>query len=298
MHSRFFNEAVFELLLYPDTPLLVKAGGEGVEALDPTLPDMSFVRLRQVGGEEVPFIPGSSFRGVLRSHAERLVRSVKKEEACDPLNHKERESWNLKTACLVKDKDKGPEAYRKVCYICRLFGTTGLASRVRVGDFYPEKEPVCSTRYGVAIDRVTGAVAKGPFEMEVVTDGSFRGTITLRNFTLGQFGLLSAALLDIGEGLVPIGFGKSRGLGRVRLEVKRLAIYTLRSPEGALWGVGALCEEEVRKEFRLPPAERERLDLGAKDAAKKGIYHVLSAAGEEAVRWMEKAVPRWLEEIA
>ncbi|MGC8834577.1 MAG: hypothetical protein ACP5R4_11040 [Armatimonadota bacterium] len=27
------------------------------------------------------------------------------------------------------------------------------------------------TRYGVAIDRVTGAVAQGPFELETVTDG-------------------------------------------------------------------------------------------------------------------------------
>ncbi len=295
MHSRFYNEAVLWARLSPRTPLLVKSGGEGAAAMDPTVPDMSFVRMRRPGGGEVLYIPGSSLRGVLRSHAERLLRSVRQDLACDPLARGGEARSRLRPACRLEDKDSGDEAYRKVCPACRLFGTTGLASRVRVSDFYPDGDLTCDTRYGVAVDRVTGAVAHGPFELEVVTDGSFVGTITLRNFTLGQFGLLAAALLDVADGLVPIGYGKSRGLGRVELTVTRLAVRTLCDPGGALVGVGALCDDRTREAFRLPPADRECLRVGVAARRERGFF-VLAAEGNEARRWLEEAVPRWLEE--
>jgi len=293
MHSRFFNEALFAVRLRPRTPLLIKAGGEGAAALDPTVPDMSFVRLRRPDGGEMLYIPGSSLRG----HAERLLRSVRADAACDPLAHGEGEtSYGLKRACRFKDDLSGDEAYRKACHACRLFGATGLASRVRVSDLYPDGPVLRDTRYGVAIDRVTGAVAHGPFELEIVTDGTFSGSITMRNFTLGQFGLLAAALLDVADGLVPLGYGKSRGLGRVDLQVTRLAVRTLRGPQGALVGVGALCDDRTRQAFALPAAERECLGLGVASRAEKGFF-VVEAEGSEARRWLEAAAPRWVEEI-
>ncbi len=298
MHSRFYNEALFEVRLRPRTPLLIKAGGEGAAAMDPTVPDMSFVRLRRPDGDETVYVPGSSLRGVLRGHAERLVRSVRLQEACDPLAHGEGETgYGLKRACRFKDDVPGDAAYRRACYACRLFGATGLASRLRVGDLYPEGPVLRDTRYGVAIDRVTGAVAHGPFELEIVTEASFAGALVLRNFTLGQFGLLAAALLDVADGLVPLGYGKSRGLGRVDLEVTRLTVRTLQDPQAALVGVGALCDERTRQAFSLPAAERERLDVGAAAERERGFF-VLEAAGPEARRWLEAAAPRWVEEIS
>lgn len=297
MHSRFFNEAVLELRLRPRTPLLIKAGGEGEAAVDPTIPDMSFVRTRQPGGGETLYIPGSSLRGVLRAHAERLLRSVKPDAACDPLVREDREiGYGLRPACSFTDEVGGAIAYSRACHACRLFGATGLASRVRVSDLYPEEKPVCQRRYGVAIDRVTGAVAQGPFDLETVTDGSFAGVITLRNFTLGQFGLLAATLLDVGDGLVPLGFGKSRGLGRVELSVVRLAVRTLRDPESAIVGVGALCDERTREAFNLPAPERERLPAGASVRREKGFF-VLVGESDEARRWLEEGAPRWVEEV-
>ncbi|ACA60296.1 RAMP superfamily CRISPR-associated protein [Candidatus Desulforudis audaxviator] len=299
MHSRFYNEAVFTLTVSPRTPLLIKAGGEGAAAMDPTVPDMNFVRTRRPDGREVLFIPGASFRGVLRAHAERLLRSVRPQAACDPLAHrKKRETYDLEKACTFDDKSSGPEAYRGACHACRLFGATGLASRVRVSDFYPEGALATDTRYGVAIDRVTGAVAHGPFELEIVTEGSFAGELTLRNFTLGQFGLLGAALLDVADGLVPLGFGKSRGLGRVAVEITRLAVRTLRDPESHILGVGALCDEAARRAFAVPGADRERLLVaGAHTSRARGLF-VLEAAGETARRWLEAAAPRWVGELA
>ena len=61
-------------------------------------------------------------------------------------------------------------------------------------------------RYGVAIDRVTGGVAHGQLDMEVVTDGEFSGRCM--KFT-GQLGLVGAALCDMADGFVRLGYGKA-----------------------------------------------------------------------------------------
>ena len=86
MHARFYNEARLDLTLRPVTPLLIKAGG--ATGLDPSRPDMEFVRTRRASEngpwQEMVYIPGSSLRGVLRSHGERLVRSINPDQACNP----------------------------------------------------------------------------------------------------------------------------------------------------------------------------------------------------------------------
>jgi len=72
MHGAFYNEAILDLSLKPHTPLLIKSGQP--TEIDPTLPDMQFVRTRRPDtGEEVIYIPGSSLRGVVRSDVEQLV---------------------------------------------------------------------------------------------------------------------------------------------------------------------------------------------------------------------------------
>lgn len=305
MHARLYNEAVFALRLQPRTPLLIKAGRSGEEALDPALPDMSFVRTnRPDRSEPEVYIPGASLRGVVRSHAEKLLRSVSSRErlACDP-TQTGGEGGRLGRACYggqAGTDDDGPDAYRKSCYACRLFGNTALASRVRVGDLYldPTHAPLLERRYGVAIDRVTGAVAQGPFELEILTDAVFRGQLTVRNFTLGQLGLLAAALLDLSEGLVPMGYGKSRGLGRVSVTFERLSLRTLRDPQGALLGVGALATEDDALAYRLPARERERVAVDAPPPSRKRGFYVLNADDTTARRWLEAVAGLWVEEVS
>ncbi len=288
MHGRLYNEATLELTLRPQTPLLIQSGE--ATGLDPSLPDMQFVRTRRPDGEVI-YIPGSSFRGVLRSHAERLVRSVNENAACRVTEQNCLQKQNLKEAEL-----DGQQAYTKSCYICRLFGNTGIAARLKVGDFYPNGPLLTEVRHGVAIDRVTGAVAHGPFQMETVTDGEFSGVITLRNFTLGQLGLLAAALLDIGDGLVPLGHAKSRGLGRVNLTFRRVSFRFPRDPQGNVKGVGALAEDDVRQKYDLPPPEKDSLALNVPSQPERGFF-VLTVEGDAAKDWLEEVVPFWTQQI-
>lgn len=244
MHKRLINELLLTIQIAPAGPLLIKAGDRG--GVDPTRPDMEFVRT-QYNGRETVYLPGSSLKGVLRAHCEKIARTVatpKREAAigtrlaCNPLKS---DAGAVEGSCGEKFRRRKPsaeEAFQRSCFVCQLFGNTELAAHVRVSDAYPmvaaqeEHDPNhTERRYGVAIDRVYGSVAVGPFEYETVTQGIFETQLILRNFTLAQLGLLGLALRDLRTQRIAIGFAKSRGMGRINATLTRA---TLRYPMGDL----------------------------------------------------------------
>lgn len=299
MHKQLMNEAILELAIRPTGPLLIKAGETG--GLDPTHPDMEFVRtLHQV------FIPGSSLKGVLRAHAERIVRSLQAEVAegrgaCDPL--KRGDSCGDR---IERQRLDSHEKYRQSCFICRLFGNTVVASHVRFADALPVGEVTIEERNGVAIDRVFGSVAVGPFNYEVVTQGTFRTSISFRNFTLPQLALVGLALRDVGEGRVGVGFGKSRGLGRVAIDWGQLTVrYPLaelrheqRPDRHVLSGVGALVSAQTRATYGFGDADLVQLPAGLDFTTDDWGSTELIAEGSEQVQAVFRAaVGRWREEV-
>lgn len=238
MLKKILNQATFELILEARGPLLIKSGVEG--GADPSLPDMRFVR----SGGQV-YLPGSSLKGVFRSYAEKIARTVGA-RCCNPFDD---------TFCgkRLEKQSAGDVIYQQSCRICRLFGSTAAASRIKFNDAYPLNEHTLQTetRTGVAIDRVMGSVAHGPFDFEVVSKGKFTSSLTIRNFELWQLGLLALVLRDLEEGLLHIGFGKSRGLGEVGVQVTALRIRyiapfdsLIERPKKILYGLGALAGNE------------------------------------------------------
>ena len=236
MHNRLYNEATISLSLTPVGPLLIKSGEENA---DPRRPDMSFVRTFR-GGRRTVYLPGSSLKGVLRSHCERLARTADSEErrrrqngrplSCNPLE-RDRSCGSR----LEKEKSwTGARKHSESCFLCRMFGNTALASHFQIADAYPEgDDPRSEERNGVAIDRVYGSVAVGPFNYETVTTGEFRTTLRLKNFTLAQLGLFALALRDLSLERIRLGFAKSRGLGLISARVEELTLtYPLCELEG------------------------------------------------------------------
>lgn len=221
MHKRRVNELKISFVIEPAGPILIKASDDG--GLDPTLPTMNFVRTRHPkDGRTTIYLPGSSLKGVIRSHSERILHTVFGNDAeicCDPLAR----SGN----CFdrVRKIKKPHEQYQKLCLACRTFGHMENASHFLTADAYPP-EPIneLPVRQNVAIDRLSGGVAVGPFDMEVAMQGEFQSTLTLFNFELWQAGLIALALRDIAEGRVRLGFAKSRGLGAVNLTITQLEI--------------------------------------------------------------------------
>jgi CRISPR-associated RAMP protein (TIGR02581 family) len=243
MHKRLLNEAMLDFTIVPEGPILVKAGETGA---DPTRPDMEFVRTWR-NGEQVVYLPGPSLKGVIRSHCERIARTVGEGRSCNPV------AKNKSCGDKFEQKDPGDKVHAGSCFICQMFGNTVLAGRVRTKDAYPVDPDEIRTeeRNGVAIDRVFGSVAFGPFQLEVVTSGAFETRIIIRNFTVAQLGLLALALRDLKLGRVGIGFGKSRGLGHVTLNWEKLTLRYLREPEEPrkLYGVARLLGEKEAKRY-------------------------------------------------
>jgi len=232
MHKRLVNELRLDFLIAPQGPLLIKSGKEA--GADPTLLDMNFVRTNHAELGRTVYLPGSSLKGTVRSYCEKIGRTVGL-DVCNPLKRDDKKD-GTKRGCGFELERRlrgasGTEIYRRLCPICRLFGHTVMASHVWFADAYPPPTPEAikavndtEERDGVAIDRISGAVAVGPFQLEVVTRGVFQARLTVRNFQLWQVGLLAVALRDMSDGRVPIGFAKSRGLGRVALTYQSLQV--------------------------------------------------------------------------
>ncbi len=217
MHKRLVNHCTIDLSIIPDGPILIKSGREGA---DPTNPDMEFVRTFHRDGWSI-YLPGSSLKGAIRAHAERIVRTLggdnnsKKLWASDP----------MKGDYLEKNLESH-KIYQQSSFTDQIFGNTSIASRIRIEDAHPVNltELKLEERNGVAIDRVFGSVAVGPFNYQVCTAGKFSTKIHLKNFTLAQLGLIGLVLRDLNDGWFGLGFAKSRGLGTVRVEYNKAVV--------------------------------------------------------------------------
>lgn len=244
MLKQLLNECLVTLHLVPEGPMLVKSG---IASL--TGPDMGFVRVWRNGTPEV-YLPGSSIKGVLRSHAERIARTIGPEEtiiACDPFKkegpeafcghcfeNRDHQNPHLSESFRLPDPDEKPDeinqaVYRDSCPICRLFGSTRFAGRLATADAYAVgPAPAPQTRDGVGIDRFTGGAAERvKFDLEVITGGRFATSLHIRNFELWQLGLVGFLLQDLKDGLLRIGAGKSRGLGKVKAEITQVDLHYL-----------------------------------------------------------------------
>lgn len=224
MHKRIVNQAIIEITISPVGPLLIKASDQGA---DPTKPDMEFVETYHAGNRTI-YLPGSSLKGAIRAHCERIVRTLGGENpshsnvwTCEPLEQD--------SPCRKLNKrhnGNGAAIHKNSCTICQIFGSTDISAHARIADAYPlnQEEIRREERNGVAIDRVYGSVAHGPFNFEVITAGEFKTTITIKNFTTAQLALIALAIRDFDQQRVGIGFAKSRGLGQINMKVNSVEI--------------------------------------------------------------------------
>ncbi|BAY07498.1 RAMP superfamily CRISPR-associated protein [Calothrix sp. NIES-2098] len=281
MHKRLVNHCIIELSLIPDGPILIKSGKEGA---DPTKPQMEFVETYHTGGRSI-YLPGSSLKGAIRAHAERIVRTVGSDSrndaklwASNPLKQNEYEY--LKNQNLTP-----PQIYQQSSFTDQIFGSTEIASRLRIEDAYPDKsQPLkIEERNGVAIDRVFGSVAVGPFDYQVCTSGEFRTKIHLKNFCLAQLGLIGLVLRDLNDGWFAIGFAKSRGLGSVKvqyhsatiqypgceLQDKRIHQFGTQQswPHTSLLGAGEFLRTENANPYGFPIPDEQQTPIAAEEMA-------------------------------
>lgn len=184
-----------------------------------------------------PVLPGSTVRGVLRSHAERIARTLatlsaksgdefrRRCPACDPLASRPTtagaatlESCDslLRHALNVAgDVEVEPE---RLCLACRLFGSTRLGSRLIVEDapIVAGTEVTYKLLDFLAIDRFTGGGREhAKFDALALWRPHFTARLHLENPAPWELGWLALAVRDLADQRLSLGFGGAKGFGRI-----------------------------------------------------------------------------------
>ncbi len=232
MWDTFESRFVITAHLKAVTALRVGAGGS--ESAQPAASDLPVL----VGADDRPFIPGSSLRGVVRSQVERIVRTMEPRSnqegflgrgACNPvvgdewcITSDDMKEIHQKAADKGMESDKwlGEQVWAHSCRVCRTFGSSWFASRVRIADLHlvnPD-ESLIQRRDGIAIHREKETV-QHKFDFETLPRGTtFQLRVTADNLSAAERGLLWLGLRELKEGHVLLGGFKGRGLGQVTLD--------------------------------------------------------------------------------
>lgn len=270
MHKARYNALALDYTITAKSPLLVKSGGLSP---DPSLPDMQFVRTSIAG----LYIPGSSLKGVFRSYVEKVLKTKRGDGIEGACNLFDDDNCGKK----LEDTMSSAEIYKNSCRACKIFGNTMLRSRISFSDAYLIGAVKTETRYGVAISRLTHAVAQGPFDMEVMISGSFKSKIHLENFEAWQLGLLALVFQGINDGLVRVGFGKNRGFGVVEAKMECIEFsFSQRLPGNELWGVGMFVDDEERGRYGFEK-DTMQLDVESSIETEEVIYAIRTYQGED-----------------
>lgn len=195
-----------------------------------------------------PLIPGASFKGALRSRLESFLRGINPDLAANPAIEAE---WSITNERLngrngikkeVEEELKQyPERERngrrdklltekmlsETDLVSLLFGSPWIASKFQVRDLtvlpdswfgqYQERD-------GVAIDRDTETAADGKlYDFQVVPAGTpFEFQAVVENAEEWELGLLMIGLHQFETEQIPLGGGRSRGLGVVKLDINQI----------------------------------------------------------------------------
>lgn len=230
--------------------------------------------------DQQPYIPGSSFKGALRSTVEKLAAALPGFSTCALVEISEDEfkqsGKQVKDFCStarrweISQRKQRPganaaqiasEAANELCDTCRLFGSPFAASRVSVSDLSlmgDEWNDILEIRDGVAIDRDSEKAKDGlKYDFEVVpASARFALKIVLEDATMKDVQLLCVGLSEYAQGFGVVGGKRSRGLGMARLEGLRVSALELFT-EGLLTDdQGQPLKEGVHEQ---PVAAAERL---------------------------------------
>ena len=205
-----------------------------------------------------PLIPGASFKGALRSRLESFLRGIVGSDRSLVANPAIEEEWSITSTEMrtLKEQNTTDTALtdailQQTDLISHLFGSPWIASKFQVRDLtvlpdawfgqYQERD-------GVAIDRDTETAADGKlYDYQVVPAGSpFEFKAVVENAEEWELGLLMIGIHQFENEQIPLGGGRSRGLGVVRLEIEKTQWFdTEDNPERLLTYLQNLVNGEM-----------------------------------------------------
>ncbi|MEH2085189.1 type III CRISPR-associated RAMP protein Csx7 [Nostoc sp.] len=186
-----------------------------------------------------PLIPGSSLKGALRSRLESFLRGIHLDFAANPAQETD---WSITPDRMSEfkedNKNLSPQEKEQELHqfiinntdlVSSLFGSPWLASKFQIRDLTvsePEENwfGQYQERDGVAIDRDTETASDGKlYDFQVVPAGTpFIFQAVIENAEEWELGMLMIGLHQFQTEQIPLGGGRSRGLGVVKLIIEKM----------------------------------------------------------------------------
>ena len=189
----------------------------------------------------IPYIPGSTLKGVLRAEAERWARAIG-EKVCDIMN---------------PDKENDGELWKKEnnknytpCIVCRVFGGPTIASHITFENAVAQSWSIENVTR-VAINRYTGGQHVGKlFDVEYISPSSrFSWRVIIENIDIldsseskeKEVKMIMYLFKKLKNGDIYIGGYKSVGFGRIKAEIKKVTKLKVED--------GEFKEKDVTEDF-------------------------------------------------
>ncbi|MGB7442198.1 MAG: CRISPR-associated RAMP protein Csx7 [Coleofasciculaceae cyanobacterium] len=181
-----------------------------------------------------PLIPGASFKGAMRSRLESFLRGIVGNNRKLVANPAIEDEWSITAQEMKQLKEQNQDdvaltaaILKQTDLVSHLFGSPWLASKFQVRDLTVLPENwfgQYQERDGVAIDRDTETAADGKlYDFQVVPAGTpFEFQAVVENAEEWELGLLMIGLHQFETEQIPLGGGRSRGLGVVKLKIDKM----------------------------------------------------------------------------
>ncbi|MFB2974749.1 CRISPR-associated RAMP protein Csx7 [Microseira sp. BLCC-F43] len=226
MFDTFKNRLEIAGTLWTVTALRISAG-RSTEPIGSDLPVIKDALGR-------PLIPGSSFKGALRSRVESFLRGIVGSDRKLVANPAIEDEWSITSKEMkelkeqnTNDLDLTKAILNQTDLVSCLFGSPWVASKFQVRDLTVQPDAwfgQYQERDGVSIDRDTETAADGKlYDFQVVPAGTpFEFKAVVENAEDWELGLLTIGLHQFETEQIPLGGGRSRGLGVVKLEIDKM----------------------------------------------------------------------------
>lgn len=268
---------------------------------------------------DLPVLPGSALKGVIRARAEKILRTIwslkarqknpgnrqKQAEyfkafcpACDPLQRLPDKPLAACDALLTEAGFSGLDIAEEedLCLACRLFGSTRRGGRLFVSDacfnqIDPRPEAVLKLFDFLAVDRFTGGgTGKLKYDAVVLCRPQFKLYLYIENPRPWELGLLALILRDFACEGIRVGYGGGKGFGLARLTGGELTVGYLQEKDLGTINLSSAQQPTARKTcsgifncFTLNVPEHLPLFLPAVNGWIKDLYRqeVSRQDGEE-----------------
>jgi len=231
-HNRIRRSIKIEGVIIVKDPLVIASGDSKKNIADLT------PYIVPIKGVDVPCIPGSSLKGVIRSEVEYLLKEAHKDhsgiDCCNIIDYRNSCGGknNRRIQRIMKDTRRNEELesiLSKFCYACQLFGSPNYKGRVRLSDSFPVDNYSSynlEKLHGIAIDRLSGENSPGSlYSIQYISPGSiFSFRLSGINLTTQQIGLLFASLYRLHWGYRRLGGFGTKGFGKIKLNLNRVSL--------------------------------------------------------------------------